>query len=439
MFCPKENDMISGKRKVYGFFVAVLLILLVAQPLSAEEPGSSDQVSRPSLEGPNFNENQMESDRADKDVLYDFRLLKPYFEWKAGIRENYGFSFGIDYTGAYLTSDDNLPATDDHASGGMARFFGSWEMLGRGTDTTGALNFKVDHRHRYSDTAPSEFSVGSLGNVGAMLGTFNNEGWRLTNLFWRQNWNNGEVVALAGFLDATDFVDIYALASPWLHFMNLAFSTGAGTISLPGDAALGAAVGGWLNENLYIMVSFEDANSEPDDPFEGFDTFYNDHEYFKHIEIGWTTSKDRAYLDNIHLTMWQVDKREKAGVDDGWGGVLSFTHYIGDKWMPYIRAGYAKDGGSLLERSVSTGFGYQPNPIGATAGNLLGFGANWGKPNEAVFGSGLDDQYAFELFYRLQVTNELAMTPDIQFLIDPALHPDEDNLWVFGLRARVAL
>ena len=431
--------MISGKRKIYGFIAAALLILLTVQPSLAEEPGTSDQASRPSLGGPDAVENQIESDRADKDALYEFRLLKPYFDWKDGIKEKYGLAFGSDYTGVYLTANDNLPGTDDYASGGMVRFFGVWELLGRGTDTSGALSFKVDHRHGYSDTAPAGFSLDSLGDVGSIASTFNDEGWRLTNLHWRQSWNKDRLVVLAGFLSPPDFVDTYGLGSPWLHFMALAFTTGAGTISLPGDSAMGLAVGGWLNENLYIMAGFEDANSDPTDPFEGFNTFFEDHEYFKHIEIGWTTSKDRAYLDNLHLTMWHVDEREEAGVDDGWGGVLSFTHYIGDKWMPFIRAGYAKDGASLLERSVSTGVAYQPNPIGATAGNLLGFGANWGKPNEAVFGSGLDDQYAFELFYRLQVTKELAITPDIQFLMNPALNPDEDNIWVFGLRARLAL
>lgn len=105
--------------------------------------------------------------------------------------------------------------------------------------------------------------------------------------------------------------------------------------------------------------------------------------------------------------------------------------------MPFLRAGYAEDGGNLMQSSVSAGIGYQPNPIGGAAGNLLGFGINWGQPNEAVFGSGLDDQYAIETFYRIQVTKELAIKPDVQFLINPALNPDEDNIWVFGLRTRL--
>ena len=28
---------------------------------------------------------------------------------------------------------------------------------------------------------------------------------------------------------------------------------------------------------------------------------------FTSVELGWTTSKDRFYADNVHLTLWHVD------------------------------------------------------------------------------------------------------------------------------------
>jgi porin len=431
--------MNSGKRSTGGILVAALLIMLVPGPLSAEETGISEPISRPQLGGPNAVENQIESDQAEKDVLFDSDFFKPYSEWKGNVSEQTGFSFGTDYTAVFLGADDSLAGADDHASGGMIRLYGNWELTGRGTDNTGALNFKVDHRHSYSATAPASFALDNLGHVDSIASTFSDQGWRLTNLHWRQAWNRGAVFALAGFISVPDFVDTFGLGSPWLHFMDLAFTTGAGAMTLPGDGALGAIVGGWLSKNLYITGGFVDANSLPDDPLEGFDTFFNDREFFKHIEIGWTTSSERAYLDNLHLTLWHVDERKDAGVEDGRGGVLSYTKYINDRWMPFIRVAVGKGGNGLLERSVSTGLSYQPNPIGAAAGNLLGFGANWGQPNEAIFGSGLDDQYTFEFFYRLQVTQELAITPNIELLIDPALNPDADSIWAFGLRARLAL
>jgi porin len=50
----------------------------------------------------------------------------------------------------------------------------------------------------------------------------------------------------------------------------------------------------------------------------------------------------------------------------------------------------------------------------------------------------LRDQYTVELYYRLQVLKHLAITPDIQVLVNPALNSDTDVVGVFGLRARLA-
>jgi porin len=114
---------------------------------------------------------------------------------------------------------------------------------------------------------------------------------------------------------------------------------------------------------------------------------------------------------------------------------LSASLFVRDRWLPFLRAGWAKDGGSLLDRSVSAGIGYQ-----AVAGrDLLGVAVNWGRPNQDTFGSGLDSQWTFELFYRWQILRELALTPNLQLLIDPALNPGESGIWVFGLRLRYAL
>ncbi len=418
-------------------FILLLNLAFAHNSLSASGQ-SSEKTTRPSLGGPDSVQQRLELDRAEKDTLYESKLFKPYFKWKANLAQDYGFNFGWDYTSVYLKSTDSLQGTSDEASGGMVRFFGSWELLGRGTDTTGTMVFKLENRHRYGGTAPNGFSLGSLGNIGVIEPPFSNQGTRLTNWYWKQSWNQGQVVALAGFLDVTDYVDVFAMGSPWNHFMNFSFSTGSAAISLPEDATLGAAVGGWLSDEVYIIGGLEDTNSDPTDPFEGFNTFANDNEYFKHIEIGRTTSRDRAFLDNVHLTLWQVDERDAAGVEDGWGAALSWSHFYGDKWMPFVRAGFAEDGGSLLENSVSAGVGYRPKTVGTAPGDLLGVAVNWGQPNETVFGSDLDDQYTAELFYRIQVTKEIAITPDVQLLFNPALNPDEDMITVFGLRTRMA-
>ena len=41
--------------------------------------------------------------------------------------------------------------------------------------------------------------------------------------------------------------------------------------------------------------------------------------------------------------------------------------------------------------------------------------------------------------YSVQFAQNLAIAPSLQLLIDPALNPMEDRIWLFGLRMRLSL
>jgi porin len=173
-----------------------------------------------------------------------------------------------------------------------------------------------------------------------------------------------------------------------------------------------------------------DANSDPTDPF---NNLLNDSDFYKWVEVGFVPSQDLIYIENLHLTFWHIDERAN-GTPDGWGFNASWQRWIDEKWLPFIRGGYTEDSGSLLDRSASIGVGYQPVPRRGVIGGAL----NWGRPNETSFGD-VDDQFTTELFWRYQLTKELAVTPTVQYIRSPALNPDTDNLWTFGLRIRLAL
>lgn len=321
-----------------------------------------------------------------------------------------------------LAADNTLGAEDDFA-GGAVRFFGRWDVTGRESGNTGTFVWKIEHRHKYTDIPP-QGAASQIGYVGLILPVLSDIGTRLTNLYWKQNLNQDRLEIIAGMIDTTDWIDMYALASPWNGFFNFAFATGGASIALPDDAALGAYVNAMITDNLYVIGGFADSNADSTDPSNGFDTF-KDHEFFKTIELGWVTSRDRFYLDNTHVTYWHADEREEAGVPKGWGVNFSFAHAFDDKWMPFVRAGYAEDGGTLLQRTFSTGLAYH---FGEN-NSLLGLGINWGQPNETTFGPGLDDQYTVELFTRLQVIRNFQLTPDIQYIKNPALNTEADDSW----------
>ena len=187
-------------------------------------------------------------------------------------------------------------------------------------------------------------------------------------------------------------------------------------------------------ENFYLLGGIADANGDPTDPGNALDSFFSDAEFFTHIEVGWISSWERRFSDNIHLTAWHANERSRAQVSDGWGVAFSFSRLVAGTWEPFFRAGYAEDGGALWEGAISAGLGCHTRK----KGDLLGVGISWGRPNEDTFGPDLDDQYTAEVYYRLQLLKVLILTPSVQVVVDPALNPDKDLITVWGLRARLA-
>lgn len=256
--------------------------------------------------------------------------------------------------------------------------------------------------------------------------------WELTNFFWQQELLDGRVAFVVGQVDVTDYVDTYGLVSPWTDFSNLAFSTDS-TIPAP-NQGLAAAASFTFTNNIYVLAGLGDANGDPTHPWEGFQTFFGDNEFFKHMEVGWFSSYKNRFENNIHLTGWQADARKSPQTPSGWGMAFSFNHIFADQWLPFLRLGYWDGGaGTILDRSVSVGIGRYMR----RKSDVLGIGLNWGRPSEETFGPALRDQYTAELFYRLHLLPHLTITPDVQLVVNPALNPSEDQIWVFGLRARL--
>ena len=424
---------IQGKRSGLKFLVAALLVCSL-QPVMAQEaqtPEDDDSPAAQQFGGPNSVPGQLADDERLTESLTDRAPLQSYFDWKDRLREKHGLNYSLDYTAGILGATNTL-GEDDSFAGGAVRFFGTWDLVGRDSGNLGSFVWKIENRHKYT-TIPPSGTAGEIGYVGVILPNLSDIGTRLTNLYWKQNLRQGRLEIVAGMLDVTDWIDLYALASPWTGFMNFAFATGAASIPVPDDATVGLYVNAMLTKNLYISGGLADSNANSTDPFKSWDNFFNDHEYFKTIELGWITSQDRFYFDNTHLTYWHADERVEAGVSSGQGVNFSYARGFGVKWIPFLRAGYADDGGTLLQRTLSTGLGYHfHDDI-----SLFGFALNWGEPNEDTFGPGLDNQFTTELFARLQVMRNLQITPDIQYIQNPARNPEADQSWVYGLRARV--
>jgi porin len=402
MFINKRDTLAFLKSTSY--FISCTLVMAVST--------SSLMAAGAGFGGPESVENRLAED--DHQLPFKDRLKKN------------GLNIAVDYSALALTMSDTLPGADDEAASGMLRFYGSWDLVGRDTANVGSVIWKIEHRHSYTDTEP-KLSTFNSGISGLQAPPFSDQEERLTNLYWKQRLNDGRSTVMAGFFDATDYVDVYAVASPWTGFVNFAFSTGTNTMALPGDAALGVAAATLITENIFVIAGVTDMESDPTKPLDGFDSVADEKNFFKTLELGWTSGHTNLYVDNIHITLWDADESDFMNQAADSGVNISASKMIG-AWLPFVRAGVA-DKGSLLgiDKSISTGFAYYG--LGGEKNNL-GMAVNWAD-------AGSEDQYTFEAFYLIKVLPTWEVTPDIQLIKNPASNNDDDSVMVYGLRTRL--
>ena len=349
-------------------------------------------------------------------------LGEKWYATKQRLNDENGLAFGLHYNA--VSQWDHGELTSDHGAGGIFELAGSWTMTGESTPDSGSLVFLLEHQHRFDAGNPVE-DIGVPSGSVLPTAQFGDYGWNLANLYWNEKRRSGKLVFAAGVVNTGDYVDYFALNDPLTAYQNAAFS-GSPTIALP-DPGLGAMIRVGAEDHLYLSAGFADANATAG-PF-NYSGIFDEGDFFTHLEVGWTPAYALRFVDNIHVTAWHVDKRDKAQMPEDWGAAFSLTTQIGESLQSFFRAGYSEGTATTLERSISAGVGIQRGNF-----NLLGLSLNWGQPP-----GDLSDQYTAEVFYRFQLFPNFTLTPDLQFIIDPALDPDQERLVVFGLRVRVTL
>ncbi|MCX2760469.1 carbohydrate porin [Vibrio sp. Sgm 22] len=358
----------------------------------------------------------------DLTVMRDTPVEQSHFDsWnatKAHWQEEYGLQLGVDYNMLGLTATDALG--DSSAASGALRVYGQWDMVHTDSGSTGGIVFKFEHRHKYTDSSPKDYGLKDLGYLGFAHSLYGDQGFRTTHLFWRQSMLDERMVAYAGFLDMTDYTDFYALASPWNDFNNGVFTTGNGTIGGLPDGALGVMLGGFMTDNVYASASILDAKGNASDLSQGVKDFFDTGATWKSLEVGYTPSKEMLFIDNAHISFWQ---RDAVGNDkEGHGVSVSVSGLINNQWLPFVRAGWAQDGGAMYDASISAGFGYIP---ASRSEDMIGLAFNWASPMASTFGDiDFDDQYTAELYYRAKVTPWLQLSPSVQVMNHTAINVD---------------
>ena len=152
-------------------------------------------------------------------------------------------------------------------------------------------------------------------------------------------------------------------------------------------------------------------------------------EFYKYAQIGWTPARNQRYLTNVHLGAYHIDAREDKGLPSSSGVVLSGNYTFENDLMVFGRLGWSDGKDPIAKRGATGGLIWRPGLYD----DLIGVAATWAEPVTV----GLENQTTLEAFYRLDVSDNLALTADVQYLENPGFNT-EDPI-VFGLRLRFNL
>lgn len=408
----------------------VCFLIFSANASSKEANHKSGYSQNNNFGGPSSVEAQLEEEDRITNPLMVFdgmdQALKPWFQWKKALNDEHGFRFGIYYNALYQGASDSLPGTDDSAALGIIRFNGVWTLVGKGTENTGSLYFNIDNRHRLgTDIAPANMA-GAVGYAG-MTGTlFSDVDTVLVDFNWQQRINAGAGGVILGRFDPNDYVFVSGYANPWTAFQNVAVLLNP-SVALP-DASWGIGAGHWLSNQFYALGTINDANGLLTDNLE---FFKGGSEFWKAAEFGWTPSRDQRFNRQVNVSLWHVDERDGITTGDSSGVAFSANWLLDNNLMPIMRLGFSDGEAPIYNETFTLGLTYKLN----NRTDDMGVAVNWGNPAA----SGLNDQYTTEIFYKLQLAQNLAITPSVQWLKDPALNPTKDSIIIVGFRFRLTL
>jgi porin len=376
---------------------------------------------------------QIEEDDEEKTPVLRFpfidEALQPWFDYKKQLNEDTGLQYSIAYTATVQKASDSLTDEDVGASS-VLRFASKWELANRGKKNKGSLVFSVDHRAPFDDVAAADLA-GEIGYIGPTATLFSDVDTVLVDLNWQQFFNNGNTGLLVGRYDPSDYVNVLGYANPWTAFQNLSILFDS-SLAYP-DYGVGAGIGHWFDQSWYVVGGFNDANGLVDRT----QIYGHGAEFFKFAEVGWSPGRDQRYLSNVHLSVWDVDKRDDDDIDGAYGASFGVNWTWDKTWMLFGRIGWsdvdAPNDPQIYENSYSFGGIYHF----ANRSDLAGAAINYGEL--AAEGLASDSQTTAEFFYRVQLAQNLAITPSIQLLQDPALNDEDDSITIYGLRLRLTL
>lgn len=427
--------------------ITILILFLFISSISAfaQEETKKDSVeyiykNNNKFNGPNSIGEILKLDNSiDPYYRFPVKYTKPWYDWKKNIIEKTGVSFGLEYASIGLVATDVIDEENDEefTGGGVLHINMSSAIINRKKGKNqGLLSVKFASRHRYNgDSSPMFHGLDESGYYGLTATGYQHFTFRILELHYSQEILDGRISTIIGKIDPSNYFNFHGLGIPTKAFINFG-SVGSGTVNMH-NPGFGVGFGVKITKSLYFKMAFTDVYGDlyEDGNFLDFGRNFFDGDIQTWAEIGWAPTIDERFSKNFSLTFWKSPSyTSHTGnyIEDDIGVAFSSYWKFSNLLMPYFRFGFSEGKAENTFYTKDVQFG---NGVHFRNHDLFGIGFSWAEPNIP----GSKDQWTMELFYRYQLTRRLAFTPDVQWIKNPTLNPDESSIWYFGMRGRISL
>lgn len=350
-------------------------------------------------------------------------LTKPWGDTKVWLQQEHGLETNIYTTFLYQYATE-VQAGKDNLFNNRTDVGLNWTALK--IDDVGTTQFGVLMRSGHNlNAGPGEnlsINTGSLYGINSLQGPADQESFTLNVLFFRQGFFEDKLVFTIGKLHPNAYIDLSSVANDEsTEFLAGPFD-GNSTIVAQGTYTPGLVLHYQPNDFIGFTYMGIDSLGTPQTGLSTLDQ--GDFTHYGQVRL--TPHFKGLGKGNYRFVVLHSDQPVGSGAGVAFGFDQELVYGI----VPFFRIGYTDPDVSIFEFNVSGGISIL-SPFGRS-GDRFGFGVAHGITSR----SALQDETLVEIFYRVQVTDTLQVSPDVQFLMNPARNPGEDFIAILGLRCR---
>ncbi|MCB1773700.1 MAG: carbohydrate porin [Gammaproteobacteria bacterium] len=354
-----------------------------------------------------------------------------YFAWKDRLREDYGFSYTVEYS---PQAQWDLRLNGLHTSNDETNLIFQWAAVDRADMKRGTLMgwYQVSRTlgSRHTSQFMQDVGIITPTNGGDTAPGDYNDLWQM--LSWEQWFLDDTLRFGIGKLTTRTFLNLnrYAVGdredflTPQLVNNTVVPFTARNGMGLFGQYHM---------DEAYLTGMVREADGTSTDI--SFDTL-DSGKWEYAVELGLTPTNTAGLGEGIYRFTGYYTDSIGTGANkqpSGWAMALSFDQDIGNDYGAFFRYSYAGEDWRAFRQRIGAGVQIK-HPLGFRY-DRIGLAAWWAEPTNNT----LSGETGVETFWKLQLAPNIEVTPDLQLIFNPQGNMNRNHVLIGSLRLRVLM